>query len=65
MLVLFVFVAVLASRCSPTTADDLDGPVILFTLLAVGISLGVGVWARFFYGWSFTAGRWPCQPSSR
>lgn len=37
-----------------TTADDIDGPVIVFTLLAVGISLVVGVWCNFFYGWVFT-----------
>jgi hypothetical protein len=37
-----------------TAADDLDGPVILFTLLAVVISLGVAVWGNFFYGWVFT-----------
>jgi len=36
-----------------TAADDLDGPVILFTLLAVGISLAVAIWCNFFYGWVF------------
>lgn len=37
-----------------TAADDLDGPVILFTLLAVVISVGVAIWGNFFYGWVFT-----------
>lgn len=52
-MLMFVFMAVRHQVLS-TTADDLDGPVILFTLLATGISLGVGVWCNFFYGWSFT-----------
>lgn len=37
-----------------TAADDLDGPVVLFTFLAVVLALGAGVWCNFFYGWSFS-----------
>lgn len=37
-----------------TAADEIDQPVVLFSLLAVLISLGAGVWGNFFYGWSFT-----------
>lgn len=37
-----------------TAADDLDGPVILFTFLAVATALAVGVWCNFFYGWYFS-----------
>jgi hypothetical protein len=37
-----------------TAADDLDGPVILFTLLAVGLAVGTAIWCNFFYGWVFT-----------
>lgn len=36
-----------------TTADDLDLPVILFSLLAVGIAFAVATWCNFFYGWVF------------
>jgi ABC-2 type transport system permease protein len=36
-----------------TAADDPDMPVILFTLLAVGLALALAGWCNFFYGWSF------------
>lgn len=36
-----------------TTADDLDVPVILFSLLAAGIAFAVATWCNFFYGWVF------------
>jgi len=36
-----------------TSADDIDGPVVLFSLLAVGIALAVAIWCNFFYGWVF------------
>lgn len=37
-----------------TAADDLDGPVLVFTLLAIFASVGIGAWCNYFYGWSFT-----------
>ncbi|MGE3106970.1 MAG: ABC transporter permease subunit [Phycisphaerales bacterium] len=37
-----------------TAADEVDGPVVLFTLIAAGLSIGIAVWCNFFYGWSFT-----------
>jgi ABC-2 type transport system permease protein len=37
-----------------TAADDPDQPVILFTLLAVGLSLLVAVWCNYFYGSYFS-----------
>lgn len=37
-----------------TASDELDGPVILFSLLATILAVGAGVWCNFFYGWSFT-----------
>lgn len=37
-----------------TAADDLDGPVITFTLAALIISIGTALWCNFFYGWVFT-----------
>lgn len=37
-----------------TAADEVDGPVVLFTSLAVVIALGAAVWCNFFYGWVFT-----------
>lgn len=37
-----------------TAADEPDIPVIVFSLLAVGLSIGIGAWCNFFYGWVFT-----------
>jgi hypothetical protein len=37
-----------------TAADTVDKPVIIFSLVAVGLSMGIGAWCNFFYGWSFT-----------
>ncbi len=37
-----------------TAADDPDGPVLLFSFLAIGIALAVAVWCNFFYGWYFS-----------
>ncbi len=37
-----------------TAADTVDGPVILFTFLAVSLSFAAATWCNFFYGWSFT-----------
>ncbi|MCL4198347.1 MAG: ABC transporter permease subunit [Phycisphaerales bacterium] len=38
------------------TARDTGDPVVLtFGLLAVFVSVGVGLWCNFFYGWVFTS----------
>jgi len=36
-----------------TAADELDGPVLVFTLTAAALSLGLAAWSNFYYGWSF------------
>jgi ABC-type transport system involved in multi-copper enzyme maturation permease subunit len=36
-----------------TAGDDLDGPVLLFTLTAVFLSLALAGWCNYFYGWNF------------
>ncbi|MGH7132660.1 MAG: ABC transporter permease, partial [Phycisphaerales bacterium] len=35
-------------------SQEIDKPVIYFSLAALMLSLGVGVWGNFFYGWNFT-----------
>lgn len=37
-----------------TAADDIDKPVVLFSLAAVLLALGAGVFGNFFYGWVFS-----------
>lgn len=37
-----------------TAADDIDGPVVLFTFIAFAVAFGVAVWCNFFYGWYFS-----------
>jgi len=36
-----------------TAADEVDGPVVFLSLLAIGVSLAVAIWCNFFYGWVF------------
>jgi ABC-2 type transport system permease protein len=36
-----------------TASDELDGPVLLFGLGCVALSLGLAGWCNYFYGWSF------------
>ncbi|VAX42840.1 hypothetical protein MNBD_PLANCTO03-1323, partial [hydrothermal vent metagenome] len=36
-----------------TAADELDYPVIIFSTVAVFLSVGVAGWCNFYYGWSF------------
>lgn len=36
-----------------TAADTLDGPVVIFSLLAIFGAIGTAVWGNFFYGWNF------------
>ena len=52
-MLLFVMLGVRHEVMS-TAADDLDGPVLTFTALAVCGACGIGAWCNFFYGWSFT-----------
>lgn len=52
-MLLFVMLGVRHEVMS-TAADDLDAPVITFTILAIGGSCLIGAWCNFFYGWSFT-----------
>ncbi len=37
-----------------TAADDVDGPVVVFSTAAVLLAVGIGIWGNFFYGWAFT-----------
>lgn len=36
-----------------TSADSIDGPVIVFSFAAIFLSIGVAGWCNYFYGWSF------------
>lgn len=36
-----------------TAADDVDAPVVVFSVSAVFLSLLVAGWGNFFYGWNF------------
>jgi ABC-type transport system involved in multi-copper enzyme maturation permease subunit len=37
-----------------TAGDDLDGPVLLFSGIALTLSIGLAAWCNYFYGWSFS-----------
>ncbi|MCW5775826.1 MAG: ABC transporter permease subunit [Phycisphaeraceae bacterium] len=51
-MVLFLFMAIRHGVMS-TAADRPDQPVILFSTLAVLLSIAVAAWCNFYYGWSF------------
>lgn len=51
MLVFFLFA--IRHEVMSTARDTLDGPVIVFTSLALLISIGFASWANYFYGWVF------------
>lgn len=53
IMLLFIQLAV-RHKVMSTASDELDGPVLLFGLGAVALSIGAGVWGNFFYGWVFT-----------
>jgi ABC-type transport system involved in multi-copper enzyme maturation permease subunit len=54
MVVMLVFLHMaLRHGVMSTTADDLDKPVITFSLLAIFISVSLAGWCNFFYGWNF------------
>lgn len=53
IMLLFLFMCIRHQVLS-TTADEFDGPVLVFSGLAILLSLATAVWCNFFYGWSFT-----------
>lgn len=38
-----------------TASDSYDGPVLIFLSAALLISIGIGIWGNFFYGWVFSS----------
>jgi hypothetical protein len=36
-----------------TASDELDGPVLAFSLGSVALAMLVGAWSNYFYGWNF------------
>jgi hypothetical protein len=38
-----------------TARDGVDGPVVLFSGLALVFSIGLGAWGNYFYGWVFSS----------
>jgi len=37
-----------------TVRDELDGPVLFFSIGAVALACAVAIWGNFFYGWHFS-----------
>lgn len=49
------FLFVIRHEVMSTVRDPVDQPVVVFAGLAVLLSLGVGIWGNFFYGWVFSS----------
>ena len=47
------FMLAMRHQVMSTARDHVNGPVVIFGGLAVLISVGVGIWGNFFYGWVF------------
>lgn len=54
ILTVFFFFA-LRHKVMSTARDTVDGPVVLFSVLAVLLSIGLGVWGNYFYNWVFAS----------
>ncbi|MBL8745901.1 MAG: ABC-2 transporter permease [Phycisphaerae bacterium] len=54
ILTTFFFFA-LRHKVMSTARDEIDGPVVLFSVLAVLLSVGLGVWGNYFYNWVFAS----------
>ncbi|MCA9311846.1 MAG: hypothetical protein KDA21_11610, partial [Phycisphaerales bacterium] len=54
VMLLFFFIAIRHGVMS-TARDRVDLVVVLFTGLSVIISVGLGIWGNYFYGWVFSS----------
>lgn len=52
-MIMFLLMAIRHGVMS-NASDELDMPVLIFSLSAVALACAVGAWGNFFYGWSFT-----------
>lgn len=53
MLIFFLFA--IRHGVMSTARDTVDGPVVLFSSIAVLGSIGLGIWGNYFYGWVFSS----------
>ena len=53
LIVFFMFA--IRHRVMSTARDTLDGPVVLFSTLAVLLPIGLAIWGNYFYGWVFSS----------
>lgn len=52
LMVLFLMIAI-RHGVMTTAADELKYPVLVFSGIALALSLGLGAWLNYFYGWNF------------
>lgn len=52
VMILFLLVAIRHGVMS-TVRDEIDMPVMVFSLGAVGLAFAIAIWGNFFYGWHF------------
>lgn len=55
VILLVFFEMALRHRVMTSASDKVDLPVVVFTGLALLISVGLGVWGNYFYGWVFSS----------
>jgi ABC-type transport system involved in multi-copper enzyme maturation permease subunit len=55
VIMLFFLQFAIRHEVMTTARDHLDGPVVVFASAAVLLSIGLGIWGNFFYGWVFSS----------
>lgn len=55
LILLAFFLFAIKHEVMSTARDHPHGPVILFSTLAVLISIALGIWGNYFYGWVFSS----------
>ncbi|MCA9281839.1 MAG: ABC transporter permease [Phycisphaeraceae bacterium] len=55
VLMFLFFLFAVRHKVMSTASDTYDGPVLIFLSLAVLISIAIGIWGNFFYGWVFSS----------
>ncbi|MCB9837923.1 MAG: ABC transporter permease [Phycisphaeraceae bacterium] len=55
LILLIFFQFAIRHQVMSTARDHIDGPVVVFSSLAVLLAIGLGIWGNFFYGWVFSS----------
>lgn len=55
VILLTFFLFAIRHKVMSTARDEVDGPVVLFSSLAVLLPIALAIWGNYFYGWVFSS----------